>query len=295
MWEMPARAAPAAPARRRHRKVAARLRPLYDLLLGSPKPETARGWLYKPHVAPLLAELATGQRELTHEGLHTYPHRNVTSHTRALLISCGVLPDADKQLLDYERWLTEQLQATAGHPHARLLRQFGRWDLLARMRAATARGPLPPTAANNARRRFRAATNFLTWLHENNTPRHDLNQAAVDTWYLTLKPSQRMVIVAFWNWATANRHLPRLRLPRMRFRPGEAMTQQTRLDLIRRCLSTPDGLPSTRVVVCLMLLYGQQLPRILRLTLDDITHDPDGNVLIRFADPPTPSPNLLGP
>ncbi|WP_214414175.1 hypothetical protein [Sphaerisporangium fuscum] len=39
-----------------------------------------------------------------------------------------------------------------------------------------------------------------------------------------------------------------------------------------------------------MLLYAQPASRIVRLTLDDIVHDSDGQVLIRLGDPPTPVP-----
>ena len=61
---------------------------------------------------------------------------------------CGVLPAADKQLRDFQAWLDRRLEALAGHPHLRLLRQFGLWHQLPRMRAtgrrrAAARHRLP--------------------------------------------------------------------------------------------------------------------------------------------------------
>jgi hypothetical protein len=117
------------------------LKPLYDLLLQAHNPASTRRWLHRPNVALLLTELATGKRDLTHQALQTYPSR-VAEHVRGLLVACAILPEADKVLLDYERWLERRLAGNATHPHIRLLTQFARWDQLASMRAAAARRPL---------------------------------------------------------------------------------------------------------------------------------------------------------
>jgi hypothetical protein len=269
--------------------VNAQLKPLYDLLLHTQNPASARGWLNKPNVAPLLAELATGQRDLTHEALQTYPYR-VAEHVRGLLVACGALPEADKVLLDYERWLERRLAANATHhPQIRLLTQFARWDQLAGMRAAAARKPLAATAFHNARRRFGAAARFLGWLASNDITPAAMTQPDLDTWWLHANVSQRQAIVAFWNWATVNGHLPKLHLARLRFNPGIAMTQAERLDLIRACMSNEDTPIDLRVAVILMLLYAQPLTRILRLTVDDITHDNE-QLVIRFGEPASPVP-----
>ena len=45
-----------------------------------------------------------------------------------------------------------------------------------------------------------------------------------------------------------------------------------------------------RVIAMLILLYAQPLNRITRLTLDDITVDEHGQMLIRLGDPPAPVP-----
>ena len=83
-------------------------------------------------------------------------------YLRALLTDCGVLPAADPQLREFQAWLTRRLEALAGHPHQRLLRQFGLWHQLPGMRARAA-GPLRTTACQYARTRFTQAQTFLTW------------------------------------------------------------------------------------------------------------------------------------
>jgi hypothetical protein len=65
-----------------------------------------------------------------------------------------------------------------------------------------------------------------------------------------------------------------------------------------RCRCATNGTPRcddtqllrTRIAACLVLLYAQPVSRLTRLTIDDITHDHEGQTLLRFGDPPTPVP-----
>jgi hypothetical protein len=62
------------------------------------------------------------------------------------------------------------------------------------------------------------------------------------------------------------------------------MTQPERLDLIRTCMSNKDTPVYVRVAVIPMLVYAQPLTRVLRLTIDDITHTGE-QLVIRFVEP----------
>jgi hypothetical protein len=139
------------------------LAPLAAALTASPSPATTLDWLEQPHIGELLTHLAAGKLPLTHQGLDAWPRPRATRYLRDLLISCGVLPAADKQLLDYQAWLGRRLAGLASHPHQQLLRQFGTWHQLAAMRARAATGPLRATASQYARTRFLQAETFLTW------------------------------------------------------------------------------------------------------------------------------------
>jgi hypothetical protein len=134
--------------------IAPPLKPLADALAATPDAVPVLEWLNAPHIRDLLTHLATGKLALTHEALDAWPRPRTVPHLRNLLISCGVLPAADKQLLEFGAWLTRRLEALAGHPHLRLLRQFGLWHQLSRMRARAAAGPLRATAGQYARTRF---------------------------------------------------------------------------------------------------------------------------------------------
>jgi len=266
------------------------LRPLADALTATANPASALAWVSKPHIRTLLADLAAGRTELTHQALAARPDWRAAVYLRDLLVSCGVLPAADKHLLDYEAWLHRKLTGLAGHPHQRLLREFGLWHQLARMRATAATRPLRPTARKYATDRFAAAETFLAWLTARGRRLADLTQADIDTFYLTHRAHQRHAAGCFLTWAMDRGHLPRHDLPATNYGKGEAITQQERLALLRSFATGDYDRLRPRVAACLMLLYAQPLSRITQLTTSDITSDDDGHTYLRLGTPPAPVP-----
>lgn len=123
-------------------------------------------------------------------------------------------------------WLDRRPQTLAGHPHLRLLRQFGLWHQLPAMRARTAAGPLRTTAAQYARSRFIQAQTFLTWTAALGVRPSALTQAHIDAYYGT---HQREGVRAFLTWAAGHGHIPRhLDIPRQQPHAGQVITQQRR-------------------------------------------------------------------
>jgi hypothetical protein len=265
------------------------LQPLASRLRDGPDPARALTWITKPHVRALLADLASGRTGLSHQGLAALPARRAATYMRDLLTDCGVLPPADRLLMDYEGWLGRQLTALDGTPHQRLLRESGTWHQLPRLRAAAARGPLRPTSRTYAEHEFRAAMVFLTWLAARGCNPAATTQADIDTFYLTHKVHQRQAVRGFLTWATRNRRMPALDIPVIRYARGDAITQQQRLDLLRD-LATSKAALASRAAGCLMLLYAQPLSRFIRLTASDVEHDGDGQVRLLLGDPPAPVP-----
>ncbi|TQM11003.1 MULTISPECIES: hypothetical protein [Pseudonocardia] len=271
----------------------------------TPTPGGRLVWLTKPHNRDLLRALATGDLPLTHPDLNTYPDQAGVPYLRALLVHCGALPEIDKQLLDYEAWLTRRLTGLAAHPHERLLRQFGLWHQLPRMRTKAALQPITPPARTYARLEFVQATMFCNWLADTGRHPGELGQVDLDRYYTALKIGRRQSLRGFLNWAMTSRNLPTLTFARTRFTTGEALTQTQRLDLLRRSVtdhgadsadSAGDGGDSgngplrMRVAACVLLLYAQPVTRIRTITIDDIVTDDDGAMTLRLGDPPAPVP-----
>jgi hypothetical protein len=133
--------------------IATPLKPLAEALAAAPSPAAVLEWLDQPHIRDLLMALAAGKLALTHEALDGWPRPRAVFYLRDLLVSCGALPAVDKQLHEFQAWLDRRLENLAGHPHLRLLRQFGLWHQLPGMRsrraAAHHRRPVTPAAGSS--------------------------------------------------------------------------------------------------------------------------------------------------
>jgi hypothetical protein len=199
---------------------------LAGALAAAPNPAATARWLALRPIRGLLADLVTGRLPLTHQALAARTDWKSTIYLRDLLVTCGALPAADRQLADYEAWVHRRLALLAGHhPHERLLRQFSLWHQLPRMRAKAAAMPLPPSARKYAEQRFIQAENFLTWTATLGCRPADLTQADIDTWHATAAIHQVQAACSFLSWAMAGRHIPACQLPALRFNTGEAITQ----------------------------------------------------------------------
>ncbi len=265
------------------------LAPLFDALRAMPRPRSGLSWLRSLQVRELLADLATERLALTHEALHALPNWRTLAYLRDLLMACGALPTVDKQLLHHETWLHHQLAELDGQPHARLLRQFGTWSQLPRLRHRAVARPLTPHSRKEAAAQFTQARLFLGWLDERGQTLETLTQADVDVWHASHLDHAKRSLRAFLTWAMDSGHLPRLDLPRLQIVRAKPLTQRRRLDLVKSVLTSETGSPPTRAAACLMLLYAQPASRIVRLTIDDLTRDGD-QVLLQIGDPPVPVP-----
>ena len=266
--------------------------PLFAALTSMDKPRAGLIWLQNPKVPQLLGDLATGRIPLTHEGLHAAASWRTAAYLRDLLMTCGVLPAIDKQLAHYEALLHRHLAdlADAGSPHLRLLRQFAVWYQLPRLRATAATRPLTPSHRQFASDQFTQARRFLGWLQQRDHTLAQATQADLDAWHATHNDHRRRTLRAFLRWAMRTGHLPRLALPPLPVRRAAPITQHRRLELLGQLLTDEDRPLRSRVAACLMLLFAQPATRIARLTIDDITRAADGQVFIRFGEPPTPLP-----
>ena len=83
-----------------------RLQALHDNLAGNDRPDTALDWLNKNTAAAILAELAAGQRPLTHAALDELPGSKTIRHLRSILVATGALPPRDEHMTRLEHWIT---------------------------------------------------------------------------------------------------------------------------------------------------------------------------------------------
>ncbi|ROP37292.1 hypothetical protein [Saccharothrix texasensis] len=267
--------------------------PLLDAIVATPRPKNGLSWLRSQQVRQLLGDLATGRVALTHEALQELPNWRTVAHLRDLLMDCGVLSVVDKQVLHTQTWLHHRLAALADNPHQQLLRQFGLWHQIPRLRRRAQTRPLTDAARRSTGEQFTQAERFLSWLDGRDRPLTDCTQTDIDTWHAQAAEHHKRNLRQFLTWAINTRHMPKLALPILHVRAGQPISQTRRLALLRRLL-TDDQLPARpRVAACLMLLYAQPASRIVRLTTDDVLCDGD-QVLVRLGEPPSPVPEPVG-
>jgi hypothetical protein len=130
---------------------------LLNAVVAMPRPKNGLSWLRSEQVRQLLGDLATDRIALTHEALQELPNWRTVAHLRDLLMTCGVLSMADKQLLHAQTWLHHRLTALADSPHHQLLRQFGLWHQIPRLRRRAQTRPLTDASRRSAGEQFTQA------------------------------------------------------------------------------------------------------------------------------------------
>ncbi|WP_328792949.1 MULTISPECIES: hypothetical protein [unclassified Streptomyces] len=269
--------------------VAPELPPLVKILLEMNRPKSRLIWLRNPNVVRLLQGLATGSIPFAHDSLHQEtPWRTVT-HLRDLLMDSAVLPQVDRQLLLYQRWLTERLATIEEPEHRQLLRHFATWHQMRRLRAKAEKGPLGRSQTNHTKQEVLQAGAFLAWLAGRGRAIGQCQQADIDAWHTecvaTRRPTQ-----SFLRWCMKSGRMPRLTLPpAVITQDSEPLHQHRKLAILRRVLND-DSLPlRARAAAALVLLYAQPVSRIVRLAVDDVIDD-ETVVTVRLGDPPSPLP-----
>ncbi len=210
------------------------------------------------------------------------------AYLRDLLMHYRVLPHRDRHLVFFELWLEQWLAAIDDQDQRELLERFASWDILRTLRAAADRTVVGASRDRNARRMLRKAKEFLTWIDDRGTNLPSCTQTDLDAWhaeaFLARRPAQK-----FLRWAVASHLMPRLAIPHRNTANPAPIGHDKRIMLLRRAVEDEELDLLDRVVVVLALLFAQPLSRICRLTLDDLVEE-DGQLSIRFGDPPTPVP-----
>ncbi|WP_406203259.1 hypothetical protein [Streptomyces decoyicus] len=160
----------------------------------------------------LLRDLATGTVPLTHDGLHQETPWRTVVHLRDLLMDSGVLPHVDRQLMLYQRWLTERLATIEDPEHRRRLQHFATWHHMRRLRSMAEKGPLGHSQTSQTKQEITQAGAFLTWLADRGHNIEHCQQADLDAWH-TEKPATRRPAQTFLRWCMKTSRMSRLTLP----------------------------------------------------------------------------------
>jgi hypothetical protein len=245
------------------------LEPVYRAITTTDTPRTALNWLRNSAGAALLTQMASGATDLTHQALDEHPRPGVAGYLRAVLVANHVLPPRDEQLTAAERFLTRTLTGITRDADRRLVHAYATWQVLRRLRATAARGDRPRTYTHHARTNITTAVDLLTWLADHGTTLAEAGQADIDT-YLAGHPPSRYRVRDFLQWAAAAGHTRPVSITTPGRNPGPATDHDQRWAQIARLLHDEAIELTDRVAGALLLIYGQQLSRIVAITHDQI-------------------------
>ncbi|MGH3854845.1 MAG: hypothetical protein ACRDR6_15385 [Pseudonocardiaceae bacterium] len=268
------------------------LQPVFRVLAAS-EPATVLRWLEQSTAHTVLADAARAGQPLTHAMLDRYlPHRAI-DHLRKVLVAGDILPERDEYLAAFERWIGPALAKVSDAQERRIVRRFAVWHQLRRLRPHAERGNLTVGQAQYARAGVRAAIHLVSWLRGQGSTLATCTQRDIDTW-LEAGRSTNYNARPFLVWACRNGHASDIEVPdrSMHRGPSTRIKDDQRWALVRRLLHDDTVALEDRVAALLLLLYGQSLSRVTRLTRKQITGKA-GNIRITLGEKPAQVPPPL--
>ena len=271
------------------------LRAVYEAIVAAPQPYSAHNWLRRSAAARLLGEVASGRLALTHEALDAHRPRQGADYLRHLLVANGVLTGRDDALVRLEAWAADRLASVTDRGQRRLLRSYARWRVLRRARQRAEAAGAARTPTRHAKVCLNAAVAFLAFLAARQRDLVNCTQGDVDDWLAEGPPSAPRAR-DFLDWAADRKLTGHFIVPGQPRRGGPAADDAERWATARRLLHDEGLEPGDRVAGTLVLVYGQQLSRIVALTRDQVEVSSGGTALHLGTTPidvPPPLDDLL--
>jgi len=269
------------------------LQALHDNLVDYERPSTVLHWIAQPTVRSVLAELATGQRPLTHDLLDEVADTQPLRHLRSVLVATGALPARDEQLARIQRWVTQTINEQPIPEDRELLHRYAVWQLMRRLRQRNRDTEATYAQFDLVRRQVRAAIGLLDWLTSRGLSLPTCRQNDLEAWQTSSDARNRAETGHFVRWAASQNISPDLRFAATQWTgPSGPLDHDQRWHQARRLLHDDTLETQDRVAGLLVLLYAQHAAAISRLTIDDINTDND-TVTLRLAAVPVVLPEPM--
>jgi hypothetical protein len=252
-------------------------------------------WLRRPAPRKVLTALAEGRGPVTHDVLDQLAPAKATKRLREVLVDTKVLLQRDERLASLERWIDHKLTQVSDRDERKILRGFATWYLLPRLRARSTATPTTSYQAARVRGDVKASVKLLSWLQDRGSTLATCRQADIDAW-LAEGAETRKAARSFLAWATARGYAHDVVIPSRRSNHTRAVfpERDQRWTLARHLLHTTELDTVDRVAGLLLLLYGQPVGRIVRLTTEHVTTSRAGVQLTLGSKPLILRPPLDG-
>ena len=253
-----------------HGEIRTELLSLYRSLAMARCPGTVSSWLDSSATPPILRDIKTRPRPLTHETLDELPASKPVEHLRSVLVATGALPPRDEQMARLERWITTTIAGRDDRGERELLHGYAVWHLLRRLRRRTGGGETTYSQLVGVRRHVRAAITLLGWLTARDLTLASARQGDLDAWLTSGEAVGCREAGHFVRWARRHK-LTSLDFPATRWGgPACVIDTEARWEQARRLLNDDALKPGDRVAGLLVLFYAQWPSVISRLTLDHV-------------------------
>lgn len=265
---------------------------IYHVLAVS-DPAPLMQWLTRSSAAGVLAEISKADHFPGHADVDRFPQDKALRHLRKILVAGGILPVRDERLAGLEQWVTQKSGQIADPAERRIVRGFATWHHLRRLRGESARNHITAEQADYVHNETRAAITLITWPRNRGTSLASCTQRDIDEW-LAGGSGTCYHARAFVTWASSRGHVGDVEIPRPA--RNETLIQiedDRRWELVRGLLHDDAHAIEDRVAGLLVLLYGQPLARLTRLTRDQVTDSPAG-VTVSLGTTPAELPEPLG-
>lgn len=248
--------------------MAAELVPVARALKSMKRSNSGVTWIRQRHVTAFLKDLAVAPT-ITHEKLDELPGADRTrNYIRALLVEHGALPPRDELAVRYDQWAARALERVSSDDHRDVVRRYIRWHLQRRMNQMET--VLHGTFLRS-KQTVTVVIDFLNWLHDNAITLADLRQQHVDVW-LADGPSTHRFVDRFIPWAIKCRLVdPELTVARHRRGTSPKLSKSEQDTAVERVVHTDELTLRDRAAAILVIVFGQHIEDVIRLTWDDVT------------------------
>jgi hypothetical protein len=146
--------------------------------------------------------------------------------------------------------------------------RYIRWKHLRRMRELS---PITNGTFLRAKQSTTVAIEFCNWLTKREETLPETTQAHLDTW-IAEGPSTRLVVDRFLSWTARSRLTdPELIVPRHRRGTAPRLPAQAQTQALDTVISSDALPPRNRLAAVLVLVFAQQIERIVTLNWEDIS------------------------
>ena len=271
------------------------LTPVFDTIIGGPRPQTALYWLRRrQRIGPgLLAQMARGEIEISHQTFNDLPIDRTHNYVRDLLVAVGVLEPYEPFIERMIPWLSTLGGHLNAH-HGHIIDQFAHWKVLRHMRRQADKGRLTNGVFQSSRSRLRRVVALLVWLEARGRSIETATQSDLEEYLVTQPKSAIGELGQFLIWTRQTGLNSALTSTyQSSSEPQVTMSDDDRWAHVNTLLHDETIRLHTRIAGLLMLLFAQPITRICAMRTDQVDTSSPDNVLVTFEATPIEMPEAL--